>query len=178
MKLFGILLFNFLYCNFLLSTEIKTKTNHTNIKLFHIERNKNKNQVHYAITLNSVCKPNGNKPIYAYWLDLEAKKPVISKIRWYEQKAYGIKVQKNIPPNQFSMILYAFPKQNIYVTFFLDEKTKRCKAIASTTILNKQALLYKMYVFAKTKFLIPSVQYVDVFGKLPNGSLIKERLLP
>ncbi len=178
MKLFYVLLLSFFCVNFVFSNKIKEKKTKTRINLFHIERNKNKNQVHYAITLNGNCRPNSNQPIYVYWLTLEAEKPVTSKIRWYEQRAYGIKEQKQKDPNQFAMILYAFPQKDIYVTFSFDKKKRRCKAVASTKILHREALLHRIYVFAKEKFLIPSVEYVDVFGRLPDGSPIKERLSP
>lgn len=40
--------------------------------LFHIKRNKNRNEVHYAVRYDeAACKPMGDEALYGYWLMLE-----------------------------------------------------------------------------------------------------------
>ena len=148
------------------------------IGLFHIERNKNKNQVHYAIRLDKNCKPKNKEPIYVYWLDLEAKTPEISSLTWIDQPAYGIQKQTKTSDSQVKLLLKALPNKVIYVQYFKDKKRNTCKASASTKISNKKSTLRMVYVFAKATLFIPVVQYIDIFGKLPNGSSVKERILP
>ena len=150
----------------------------SSVNLFHIERNKNKNQVHYAIRLNKNCEPIAKKPVYAYWLNLEAKKPKTSPVKWYQQAAYGIKEQKKNAANEFKIILKALPTKKIYVRYFRNKRSDQCSATAWTQVAGKRARLNTVYVFAKEKFLIPKVKYVDIFGKLPNGAAIKERIIP
>ena len=150
----------------------------SSVNLFHIERNKNKNQVHYAIRLNKNCEPAVKKPVYAYWLNLEAKKLKTSPVKWYQKAAYGIKEQKKNAANQWKIILKALPTKKIYVRHFRNKKSDQCSATAWTQVAGKRARLNTVYVFAKEKSLIPKVKYVDIFGKLANGTAIKERIIP
>src|SRR4029078_2517058 len=39
--------------------------------VFFIQRNKNRNEVHYAISLDENCRPKGDEPMTNYWLRLE-----------------------------------------------------------------------------------------------------------
>jgi hypothetical protein len=41
--------------------------------VFFIQRNKNKNEVHYAISLDENCRPKGDEPVKNYWLRLEGR---------------------------------------------------------------------------------------------------------
>ena len=44
--------------------------------IFHIDRNKNRNQVHYGVRVDAGCRPVGAEPVYNYWLRLEEDPPV------------------------------------------------------------------------------------------------------
>ena len=172
-------IYYFFLLNILLNSIIpQTLTNDININLFYIERNKNKNKVYYALKLNKECEINTQEPIFVYWLNLEMKKPTTSPIRWFEKKAYGIKEQTKHSSRQLKLILNALPTKVIYIKYFRDKKSKQCKAIPMSKISNVKSRLSKVYVFAKKKFLIPQVQYIDIYGRLPNASPIKERILP
>ena len=148
------------------------------INLFHIERNKNRNQVHYAIKLTKDCHLPDKESMFVYWLDLELKKYQTSNIKWFEQRAYGIKQQTEKFPSQLEVILYALPERKIYVKYFQEQKTKECKAIATMKISNTKVELRKVYVFAKERFFIPTVKYIELFGETSEREVIKEKISP
>src|SRR5688572_3509680 len=85
--------------------------------LFHIKRNKNKNEVHYALRYDEkTCKPVEDEPLYGYWLMLEKGPNVYEPIGRLERMAYGISSQE-MKGADLIVQLKAFPDRPIRVTF-------------------------------------------------------------
>ena len=148
--------------------------------LFHIERNKNKNQVHYSLRLNQDCKIVSDESIYVSWLELESEKPKIYEIKWYEQIAYGIKEQVKLKPRELKIRLKALPERIIYIKYFKQlNSDSHCKVQAFTNISGKKTQLTKIYIFAIERFLLtPKVKYIVIHGKSTKGKTLKEKIIP
>lgn len=150
-----------------LSAEVKKKS------LFHIKRNKNRNQVHYGIKYDAAqCKPAGDEPVYAYWLDLEVGPNVVNPIGSFEKIAYGIKSQK-MNGEALDLRLKALPEKALKVKF--EKSGSACNVNAYTQISGNDAQMKEIYVFAEEGIIKPTVKYVDIFGKA-GSKFIKERI--
>ena len=151
-----------------LAAEVQKKS------LFHIKRNKNRNQVHYAISYNSAeCTPAKKEPVYGYWLDLEIGPNVVNPIGTFESMAYGIKSQ-SYTNGTLDLRLKALPEQLIQVKF--NKLADSCKVDAFTSISGNEGVLKEIYVFAEEGMITPTVKYVDIIGTRA-GSSIKQRIL-
>ncbi|HRP69736.1 MAG TPA: DUF4833 domain-containing protein [Turneriella sp.] len=153
--------------NFTLYAEMQSKS------VFYIQRNKNRNEVHYALRLNpEACVPVGKHPLFAYWRNLEISPTAIEPIGRFESIAYGIASQE-LKGNDLFVKLRAFPERIIRIHF---EKNPRCTATAHVTINGRESELKFIYVFAKEGLIKPTVIYVDINGQL-NGVKVSERIL-
>ncbi|MBV6492319.1 MAG: hypothetical protein LDLANPLL_00312 [Turneriella sp.] len=140
---------------------------------FFIQRNKNKNEVHYALRFDKkTCEPKGRNPIFGYWRNLEIGPHAYEPIGRFESLAYGISSQERNGKNYF-IRLRAFPERLIRLHF---EKGAKCQFTPYLSINGKESILTHIYVFAKEGLVKPTVLYVDIFGKL-NGAQVSERVL-
>lgn len=144
----------------------------TRLDLFYIAKSENKNQVHYAITLDDKCTPLGNAPVYAYWLMLEKGPGVVEGLLDREQKVYGISVQQ--VAESFHVVrftLNAMPDRLITVTTNLVNGA--CSAKATTLIAGQPAFINSIYLDVWAF----GVKQITVYGVgLLSGTPIKEVL--
>lgn len=143
--------------------------------LFHIERSKNKNEVHYAVKLNGNCQFKGDEPIFGYWKSLEQGPNVIEDLSVFDQVAYGI-VNQKVSGDKVTFNLKAIDSR--VVTVSLVKKEKKCDVVAQMEISKKQAYLDKVYVLSKEGFIKPTVIHLDFFGHNEQGEQVTERYKP
>ena len=140
--------------------------------LFHIKRNKNRNEVHYAVRYDeSTCKPVENEPLYGYWLMLEKGPNVFEPIGRLERMAYGIQSQE-IKGNDLVVQLKAFPDRAIRITF---NAAGGCKITPFLPINGQEAVLKFISVFAEEGLIKPTVKHVDISG-VKGGTPVSERI--
>jgi len=140
--------------------------------LFHIKRNKNRNEVHYAIRYDEMaCKPVDSEPLYGYWLMLEKGPSVYEPIGRLERMAYGIQSQE-IRGNDLLVQLKAFPDRVIRITF---EAAGGCKITPFLPINGQEAVLKFISVFAEEGLIKPTVKHVDISG-VKGGMAVTERI--
>jgi hypothetical protein len=143
--------------------------------VFFIQRNKNRNEVHYSVSVDEGCRPHGDDPVKNYWLRLEEGPSVEKSLKLLQQVGYGIKSQK-VTDDGVLVVLRALPARPINVV--VSREGVHCSAAAYMTIGGDKAHFERAYVFAKDGFLLPEVKYVDLFGKRDDGTPVEERIQP
>jgi hypothetical protein len=142
---------------------------------FFIRRNKNRNEVHYEISLDEQCRPLGDKPVRNYWLRLEDGPEVRKPLSLFQQAGYGFKSQA-IEGDHVVVVLRALPERPI--TFLARRDAQGCVAAAYVDIAGARAHLEHAYVFAEEGLLLPEVKYVELFGSKDDGTPVSEKIEP
>jgi len=143
------------------------------VDVFVIERNKNKNLVQYSVRLDAACRPAGDEPLSCFWRMLEESPDATEDVGLFERTAYGIGDQE-CGADGVRVQLKAVPARA--VTIRVAPQGGRCRAEAFTRIDGAEARLSRVYVFADETKLVPTVEYVDLFGHAPDGRAVTERL--
>lgn len=142
--------------------------------VFHIDRNKNRNQVHYGVRVDADCKPVGDEPVYNYWLRVENDPPVTQPVKFFQQAAYGFSRQNIEKDGRIEVRLRALPDRQIVVRLTVVDSL--CKAGAFLTIDGVEAHLEKVFVFADEGLFLPSVRYIELFGRSNDGHSVYEKI--
>lgn len=143
---------------------------------FFIAKSENRNQVHFAVRLDSKCMPSGERPIVAYWRELERGPGKTSPLTALEGPAYGIASQEVASRQGTGVVrlaLRALPSRPLVI-----ETTPRdggCKAVASLRIMGVPAQLRRVFVQLRWPF---GVDHVVVSGVAEGGRVVTERLKP
>jgi hypothetical protein len=142
--------------------------------VFHIDRNKNRNQVHYGVHVDEHCQPVGDEPVYNYWLRREENPPVVQPLKYIQQAAYGFQKQNIESDGRIEVRLRALPDRQLVVR--VASVGGGCKAETFMTIDGKQAYLDKVFVFAEEGILLPTVRYIELFGRSNDGLAVYEKI--
>jgi len=142
--------------------------------LFHIDRNKNRNQVHYGVHLDESCRPVGDEPVYNYWLRREEDPPEIRELSYFQQAAYGFREQETKNDGRVETRLRALPDRQFVVRAAAVKGG--CKAETFMKIDGKQAYLEKVFVFAQDGLLLPTVRYIELYGRSNDGLTVYEKI--
>jgi hypothetical protein len=142
--------------------------------VFHIDRNKNRNQVHYGVHLDDRCRPVGAEPVYNYWLRREENPPVVQPLKYFQQAAYGFQKQNIEADGRIEVRLRALPDRQLVIR--IASVGGGCKAETFMTIDGKQAYLDKVFVFAEEGILLPTVRYIELFGRSNDGLAVYEKI--
>jgi len=143
--------------------------------VFHIDRNKNRNQVHYGVHVDEQCRPIGTDPVYNYWLRREENPPVVQPLRFFQQAAYGFQKQKIEDDGRIEVRLRALPDRQLVIRVASVAGT--CKTETFMTIDGKQAYLDKVFVFAEEGILLPTVRYIELYGRSNDGLAVYEKIV-
>lgn len=142
--------------------------------VFHIDRNKNRNQVHYGVHVDERCRPVGEEPVYNYWLRREEDPPVVRPLKYFQQAAYGFQKQNIESDGRIEVRLRALPDRQLVIR--IASVGGGCKAETFMTIGGKQAYLDKVFVFAEEGILLPTVRYIELFGRGNDGLAVYEKI--
>jgi hypothetical protein len=138
------------------------------VTLFKILRSKNANVVRYLAVLegNDLSQ---RQPVAAHWLML-AEDGHREELSWAERKlAYGFSVSE-LSPERCVVQLTAFKQRPLVVE-------RRGKSFRATlSIAGQRATLERIFVQTSEGGLLPSVQYLDLFGSAADGSPLSERV--
>ena len=144
--------------------------------LFVLTRNKNRNQVHYAVRVDAGCRPAGADPVIAYWLRLEEGPNVTRGLSGLQRShAYGVRHQ-HLTPDGVRFEIVAEPGRIIVAHTRREGQT--CRAWATTSIGGEGAVLTGIQVQAAEGGLIPRVQYVRLSGRDASGRQVTEIVRP
>jgi len=142
--------------------------------VFHIDRNKNRNQVHYGVHVDAGCHPVGDEPVYNYWLRREEDPAVMQPLRFFQQAAYGFRKQNIEADGRIEVRLRALPDRQLVIRLTVVDG--RCKAETFMTIDGTQAYLDKVFVFAEDGILLPTVRYIELYGRSNDGHAVYEKI--
>ena len=143
-------------------------------RLFHIERNKNANIVVY----DALVRPDGNLPekddeaVVVYWLKLAEGGERKNLKRIEKRRAYGFKVKEREGNRvviemvaDIGRLITVSPADSVYQAF--------------VDINGRQAVMEKVFIFATEGGLLPTVEYIELFGKdVETGEEAYEKFLP
>jgi hypothetical protein len=140
--------------------------------LFILERSKNANVVHYDAQITADGDLDPREPVIAYWI-LLAEDGRRKKLSWIERKkAYGFNIESDQSVNGYIMTMVAVPEHQITVR--QEKDTVRAEVI----IDGRPAVLEKMYIHASEGLFMPTVLYIEVYGKdLQTGEMLREKLV-
>jgi hypothetical protein len=140
---------------------------------FFIARSTNKNQVHYGVRVDGDCRPQGDKPVHAYWRMLEKGATATEPLLGREGPAYGLgdtqQVEATASGWRVHIRLRAWPDRSIDVDVF--RENGRCAARAFTQMDGKVAQIER--IFVKTAWPT-GVDYVLLNGTGQDGRSLRE----
>jgi len=139
-------------------------------RTFFIAKSSNKNQVHFAVTVDSACAPAGSAPVRPYWQMLAIGPGQIEPLLDREQRAYGISKQA-VGGMDVRVVLRALPARPVTIRTFRAADGK-CGATVLMTIANAPARLHDVYV----KESMFGVDYLLITGWAENGAVVRERV--
>lgn len=142
--------------------------------VFHIDRNKNRNEVHYGVRVDAECRPQSLEPVYNYWLRREKDPPVVEPLRYLQQAAYGFQKQHIEQDGRIEVRLRALPDRQLVIR--VTPVDGKCKTETFMEINGKQAYLEKVFVFAEEGLLLPTVRYIELFGHSNDGLSAYEKI--
>lgn len=140
-------------------------------ELFRIARSKNANVVVYEARRSGSGSLDPREPLQASWL-LLAQQGQREDLNFVERLlAYGFDVRPARPQEGWSVTLKALKDRPVRVV-----DLEGCPK-ALWQIGGRQGVLEKVYVKADDRFLIPPVEYVEIFGVDPkSGEKLYERI--
>ena len=144
----------------------------TNQSLFVIERSKNANVVQYdaRLTADGVLDPK--EPVEVYWI-LLAEDGRHEKLSPVGRMGYGFDIKRDASGKSWVMTLAAYRKREITV--------RQTGTVVRAEILidGKPSILEELYINATEGRFLPTVNYVELFGKdLETKEKRYEKLLP
>ena len=141
--------------------------------LFIIERSKNANVVHYDARLTPKGRLDPGEPVLVYWIML-AEDGRREPLNWLErQKAYGFRVEPDKSRRVFRLRLMAYPEREIRIY------QNETRVVAEMRIDGNPALLERIYIASTEGRSLPTVKYVELFGRDLNSNDARyEKIVP
>ncbi|MCP3167884.1 DUF4833 domain-containing protein [Myxococcus qinghaiensis] len=140
---------------------------------FFLSRSENRNQVHYAVSLDESCRPVGARPVHVYWRMLERGEAEVEELLGIEQPAYGLEDGQQVEATadgwRVHLRLKSFPGRPVDIT--TSQVRGRCVVQAWTKFGANQAQLE--HIFVKTSWPF-SVDFVRLDGVGPEGQPVSE----
>lgn len=147
----------------------------SNIRLFYIQRSSNANTVIYDANLQANKSLNPKSPVHTYWIRYGEKgqKEELSTIQ--RTLAYGLYTDViKAEPNSYEGYFLAYRKRK-----FVVKLDSRGNPIALFPINGKLQILKRVFVSVDESNIMPSVNYIELFGKdLNTGKDVYERFKP
>jgi len=144
----------------------------TTERLFYIQRNHNANTIVYDANFDKNGKLIEDEPVEVYWIRYQeqGQRMELRTIeKWY---AYGVDCEEN-ENGSFKVELVADKNRAFYL-----QQTEPFKAIITTLINKKMAVLEHMYIFADNSGVWPTVKYIELFGSdLKTGTTTYEKII-
>lgn len=144
--------------------------------IFSVTKSENRNQVTYAVRLDSTCRPIGGAPVFAYWRMFE-RSPSVEPLTSLEERVYGIGRQEVVDRGDERVVriqLRAVSGREILVR--AQRAGSGCSVSATTRIGVSMARLLSVHVHIAWPF---GVSAIDIAGFVPPGeAVVRETLRP
>ena len=142
---------------------------HSDYRLFHVERSKNRNIVCYDVNLNGYGL-NIDEPVKVYWINREERMGARDGLNAIQKRlAFGYKI-KSKGSTSAQITINSCPDKTIQIKKV--DGNYKC----FTQINRQDAILDKIYVKTKDSNSLV-VEYVELYGtSLASGKTISERI--
>jgi len=138
-------------------------------ELFAIARSKNANIVRYVARVNRRGTLDVQRPIEAHWV-MRAEDGRREELSWAERNlAYGF-TASSVESDGCTLSLVAFESRQVRI----ERRGGSFRALLA--IRGQRATLKRIFVQATEGALLPTVQYVDLFGVGLDGGPVSERV--
>lgn len=137
-----------------------------------VAKSSNKNEVHYAVTVDGACVPAKNAPVHAYWR-MRARGPDVTEpLTRREASVLGVGTQA-VTTDSVHFVVNGMPART-FIAHFTQNADGQCSSIVETTISGSPARVLGIYV----KERLFGVDYVQLTGQTRDGAIVRERLNP
>jgi hypothetical protein len=145
------------------------------IRLFYIQRSSNANTVIYDANLLANKSLNAKDPVHTYWIRYGEKGQKEELTTIQRTLAYGLYTDAiKAEPNTFEGYFLAYRKRKFVVKI-----DSRGTPMALFPINGKLQILKRVFVSVDESHMMPSVNYIELFGKDPiTGKDVYERFKP
>ncbi|AUX44217.1 hypothetical protein SOCE26_056810 [Sorangium cellulosum] len=143
---------------------------------FFIAKSENRNQVHYAVRLDSRCMPSGGSPVFPYWRELERGPNRVAPLAPLEERAYGVATQEVVSREGKGVVrltLRALSSRPLVIETTRSEGG--CRAVASTRIAGVGAQLRSVFVQLRWPL---GVEHITLSGVAEGGRAVTEKVRP
>jgi uncharacterized protein DUF4833 len=149
------------------------------VPLFVIQRSKNKNEVHYQLTVDDRCHIATDKPVDAVWKLLEDSPEKTKPLTAVDRLAYGV-VHQKVAENWVTFQVKPLEERRVKATALSHPDTQTCAPVVQVEMQGQWVSLERIYVQTEEGLFKPKVLYVDLFGKSVGASPqpVTERLHP
>ena len=150
----------------------------SDLSLFSISKSENRNEVVYAVHVDSACHPVGAAPVHAYWRMLEKGPSQIEPLLSRAQPAYGVASQRIEPvvgtsgDSLVHVRLRALPQRAIEVRTARNGDT--CTATATATVSATPVSLFNIH--ARLKWLF-GIESLTLSGHRPQGGAVVQEIV-
>ena len=100
---------------------------------------------------------------------------MVEPLRYFQQAAYGFQKQKIESDGRIEIRLRALPDRQLVVR--VAAVPGGCKAETFMTIDGQQAYLDKVFVFAEEGIILPTVRYIELYGRSNDGHAVYEKIV-
>lgn len=138
-----------------------------------ITKSSNRNEVHYAASVDDRCVPVTQAPLRAYWQMRERGPNVTEPLTARERSVLGVESQ-TVSGDSIRFALGATASR-VFVARVGRAADGTCTSSVVTTIAGTQARLVGVHV--KQTFF-GGVDYVQLTGRTPDGKTVNERMRP
>lgn len=134
------------------------------VNLFFIKRSLNHNEVHFDAVVDTDGCTWQEPYVVSYWRDLQEGDDVYSKIRWWERRAYGIRIFR-LDDKTVDIRLRALETVNIDrpVVARLSATEAGCQITTTMTVNGSEAEFRSVYIKVSDS-LFPDYDYFDILG--------------
>ena len=154
----GLSLLLLFFCTGMFGVENPERETGNKTILFHLERNRDNNQVYYALNVDKQGLINDTDPICAYWKKEDQPNKQIPLTSLQQKYGYGAKIV-NSSPSEVRFYLAAYPDAVFTVKRIDGEYVSLMKSG------KKEVPMSKLYVhFKGTSFWNPVILKIDVYG--------------
>jgi hypothetical protein len=144
--------------------------------VFYVSKSENQNQVHYAVRLDTSCRPVGPQPVFAYWRRLRKGSRIDEPLVGAGTRVYGASDVQRVTTSANGGTVQTFVKalDRVRIEVRSERGPKGCTATATTAIKGARAKLSHAYLQLGTLGL--RVKYVDVHGyRISDGAKLTQR---
>jgi hypothetical protein len=137
-----------------------------------VSKSSNRNEVHYAASVDENCSPTTKTPVHPYWLMLERGPGVTEPLTRNEAHVLGIGTQE-VSGDTIRFVVSGLPLRT-FVAHTGRGADGVCTSWVDTTIAGAEARLLGVYV--KQRLL--GVDYIQLTGRTPEGKVVGEQVRP